>query len=412
MGLGRALRLVVCALLFAAVMGASCGCKPPEPAAPVVKEWSVSPSRVSPGEVVTIRWEVSNVERVIIEPFGEVAASGELQDAPQKTLRYSLSASNARGSAQRSQEVVVEEAEPSATPTARETARLEAEATKPLIQPEPSHTPTETATPTPTSTLPPPVVATLPPPVVATVPVLPPPVVISPTPIPEPTWQHPVTLLDQHNFYHLRLVKPGQIRVRATWSGTAANLALIINGPGQVGYYARKDGASPLEVVYNVTEDDLKAGNEWRVSVVNFGSGRADGTLTFTYPSGSSDSPFVNAFVNEAGYATSMSVIVLKRVVATAGGTISGKATWSGSPGNLALIINGPGKVGYYAREDGSSPLSVEYEATAADLSHGDTWRVSLTSFDAANAQGEIELNYPYQWLLPVVPILVTPVSP
>jgi hypothetical protein len=30
-------------------------------------------------------------------------------------------------------------------------------------------------------------------------------------------------------------------------------MALIINGPGQVGYYARNDGGSPLLVSYAVT---------------------------------------------------------------------------------------------------------------------------------------------------------------
>ncbi len=408
----RALALAACVLLVLSALVVGCRPSPPPAgaaAAPVIEEWSVSPTQVPPGGVVTIRWRVSGVERVTIEPFGELAASGQIQDAPQATLRYTLTATNAQGTAQRSQEVLVGEAAPAPTTAAAEPPSATPEA--PTATPEP---PTATATPeppTPTATIGMPALTLLPPAIT----LLPPPLLetATPTATPGPTWQHPVTLGDKRSVYHLRLTGAGQIRARATWSGTQAELALIVNGPGKVGAYARKDGTSPLEVVYNVTEADFAAGDEWRVTVASFGGGQASGMIEITYPSGSSVSPFSNDFVVKPGYGSAVSVIVLRRLTSTSGGTISGKATWSGSPANLALIINGPGMVGYYARKDGPSPLSAQYEATADDLSHGDTWRVSLTSFVAPNAQGQIELSYPYIWIRPIGPIILpTLVSP
>jgi len=209
---------------------------------------------------------------------------------------------------------------------------------------------------------------------------------ITPTPTPKTqTWKHDISLDDNREIYHIRLTRPGQIKVRATWTG--ANLALIINGPGQVGYYARKDGSSPLEVTYNVTAADFAKGDEWRVTVA---LGQGDGNIEITYPSDANITPFEDHFVVKGGYGSVVHVLVLK-----SSGTIKAQATWTGQPSGLAFIINGPGQVGYYARKDGSSPLSVSYTVTAGDLGHGNTWRVSLTSFSVADADGTISLTYP-----------------
>ena len=77
----------------------------------------------------------------------------------------------------------------------------------------------------------------------------------------------------------------GCIRINgeATWTGSAADLALILNGPGQEGYYARVDGLSPLSLSYTVTTADLSKGTDWRLSIVNFGGGDATGTVTILY---------------------------------------------------------------------------------------------------------------------------------
>jgi uncharacterized protein GlcG (DUF336 family) len=239
-------------------------------------------------------------------------------------------------------------------------------ATTPPATQTPTATPTATQTPTATPTA-------------------------TQTPSPPQTWGHPVGLLSSRTIYYLKLTGPGEITAHATWTGSQAGLSLIINGPGQVGYFARQDGSSPLSVSYTVTPANFAAGNTWLVSVASFGTGQAQGTIQITYPSGSSISPLSNDFVVAPGSGAEVSALVLKGP-----GAISGQASWTGTPSNLALIINGPGQVGYFARQDGSSPLSVSYTVTPANFAAGDTWLVSLASFNAgSNANGVINLTYP-----------------
>ena len=76
----------------------------------------------------------------------------------------------------------------------------------------------------------------------------------------------------------------GIISAEATWTGGASNLALILNGPGQVGYFSREDGPSPLSLSYTVTSADLSKGTDWTISIVNFGEGSAAGTVRIKYP--------------------------------------------------------------------------------------------------------------------------------
>ncbi len=290
------------------------------------------------------------------------------------------------------------------------------------VEPSPTETkvpPTETFTPVPptaTFTPVPPTATFTPVPPTATFTPVPPTATFTPvpptntptpppSPTPGPTWKHGFTLLDNRVVYHLRLTEAGWIKVNASWTGTQTNLALIINGPGQSSYYARQDGPTGLSVAYAVTAADYEKGQEWRVTVASFGTGQATGKIAISYPSGSSVFPFKGDFVVKKNYGSCVNVIVLRRLFLTGGGTISAKATWTGTPANLALIINGPGQVSYYARHDGPSPLSASYAASAADLSAGDTWRVSITSFVEANAQGDIELNYPYFMLHRLVPM-------
>lgn len=77
----------------------------------------------------------------------------------------------------------------------------------------------------------------------------------------------------------------GRIEARAEWTGSAATLALILNGPGRVNYYARKDGQSPLTLTFEVTADLLALGSAWKLSVSNFGARtQAQGTVRVAYP--------------------------------------------------------------------------------------------------------------------------------
>ena len=76
----------------------------------------------------------------------------------------------------------------------------------------------------------------------------------------------------------------GTITASAVWTGTTNTLALILNGPGQVGYYARNDGISPNTISYNVTSADINKGSLWQISVINFYNGDASGIVTIEYP--------------------------------------------------------------------------------------------------------------------------------
>lgn len=90
----------------------------------------------------------------------------------------------------------------------------------------------------------------------------------------------------------LKIAGPGKIRARAVWTGAAARLALILNGPGMTQAYARRDGPSPLSLEFDLTDELAAKGSEWRISVVGFQSGAAArGTLTVELPGAASISP-------------------------------------------------------------------------------------------------------------------------
>jgi hypothetical protein len=100
-----------------------------------------------------------------------------------------------------------------------------------------------------------------------------------------PTFQAPFRVTRQdRNEITMTLDASGTLRVRATWDGDQ-RLALILNGPGQTGYYARNDGGSPLALSFTVTDELLERGTQWRLSIVQFASGRpTQGTVALTLP--------------------------------------------------------------------------------------------------------------------------------
>ncbi len=203
-------------------------------------------------------------------------------------------------------------------------------------------------------------------------------------------WKPPIAMYTNRSIYNLWLSGAGTISVSATWSGSQSSLALIINGPGQTGYYARQDGGSGIATSYAVSSADFSSGDTWQVSIVSFGSGTAQGTVVISYPSGKSLPAFSGTFTISSNYAENTSLFIPNRT-----GNLSAQATWSGSPASLALILNGPNQVGYYARQDGGSPLSLAYSFQSGDLSSGSYWRISLVSFAAANLTGTLDLTFP-----------------
>jgi hypothetical protein len=62
----------------------------------------------------------------------------------------------------------------------------------------------------------------------------------------------------------------GEISVSVVWSDGPDSLAVILNGPGQINYYARQDGRSPITLTYAISSQDMSRGQKWQVSVVNF----------------------------------------------------------------------------------------------------------------------------------------------
>lgn len=75
--------------------------------------------------------------------------------------------------------------------------------------------------------------------------------------------------------------KPGPIEAALTWNSGDCPLSLILNGPGQVGYFARKDGASPLSLEFVVTEQQIAKGSDWSITAACFGNLGPE-PLTFT----------------------------------------------------------------------------------------------------------------------------------
>lgn len=71
--------------------------------------------------------------------------------------------------------------------------------------------------------------------------------------------------------------------------------------------------------------------------------------------------------------------------------TVEAEAKWSGSAENLSLILNGPGKRGYYARVNGESPLRMVYRVSDKVNTREIKWTLTVANFyPRQKAQGEV----------------------
>jgi hypothetical protein len=89
---------------------------------------------------------------------------------------------------------------------------------------------------------------------------------------------------------HFQVRRPGRILAKVSWNPAQRSLALILNGPGQVGGFARKDGVSPLEIMWDVTDKNISAGIDWLIKVTAFGdvgSAVIDYKLDLSFPAAS-----------------------------------------------------------------------------------------------------------------------------
>jgi hypothetical protein len=84
--------------------------------------------------------------------------------------------------------------------------------------------------------------------------------------------------------FSFQIREPGCVWAKATWTGTAKNLALILNGPGRDTAYKRQDGSSGLLLSYSLNAKDLTAGTNWVLTIANFGGGRANGQIVIEIP--------------------------------------------------------------------------------------------------------------------------------
>lgn len=87
--------------------------------------------------------------------------------------------------------------------------------------------------------------------------------------------------------WHLKMEKKGNIKAVLSWEPSDSPLALILNGPGRLGYFARKDGRSPLSIKFNVEEAQIRKGSEWRISIKSFrklGKIRINYQLKLSFP--------------------------------------------------------------------------------------------------------------------------------
>jgi len=202
------------------------------------------------------------------------------------------------------------------------------------------------------------------------------------------SWTHPIRFRNKRTFFHMRLTGPGQIRAYAEWTGSQSELTLIIAGTTDAVPKEQVTGPSGTEVDYTVTAADFANSDSWWVTISNGGDGDASGIIYLTYPSGSSAAAPALSFNVGPNNRRSVSLIVLHGA-----GALSAQATWSGLPEVMSLALYGPGRSGFYFREDGGSPLSGSYTVTASDLGAGDLWWV--TSSSSADTEGSITITYP-----------------
>jgi uncharacterized protein YoxC len=90
--------------------------------------------------------------------------------------------------------------------------------------------------------------------------------------------------------YYFRPRQAGRLIAKLSWTPANQQLALILSGPGQGSGrpFARKDGASPIEISMDVTPDQVTAKGDWLIDVQDF---QRTGTFTISYSMELSSSP-------------------------------------------------------------------------------------------------------------------------
>lgn len=142
---GRLVPALVVALAALLAGGCSLIDRLTQPSDLAIKRFSAQPQDVSPGELVTLTWDVEGADRVSIDGgVGEVDRKGSLQVHPSTTTTFHLTAVSGTDETQASIEVRVK-GSPAAAP-----APSPSPTPPPAVSPTPSPAPSATPRPTPT----------------------------------------------------------------------------------------------------------------------------------------------------------------------------------------------------------------------------------------------------------------------
>jgi hypothetical protein len=76
--------------------------------------------------------------------------------------------------------------------------------------------------------------------------------------------------------------RPGPISTKVSWGGEAADLDLILEGPGN--FKASGDRTNPKVLTHVVTQEDLDKGYTWKISIITHEGKWANGEFTLVYP--------------------------------------------------------------------------------------------------------------------------------
>lgn len=76
-------------------------------------------------------------------------------------------------------------------------------------------------------------------------------------------------------------------------------------------------------------------------------------------------------------------------------GEIVATARWAPEKAGLSLILFGPGKMNYYERCEGASPLTLSYTVTESDTTDGNAWRLKLINQSGESVEGVLYIHYP-----------------
>lgn len=203
------------------------------------------------------------------------------------------------------------------------------------------------------------------------------------------------------------LLSPGRVVIEATWNSNTAgaaqgSLTLILLRPDGT-ESARKAGLSPLRLEQFASGQDVDSSSSrtanWKVKLLNDADRNkteATGTLRITIPATSRTLEDTQFTLLGSGNAQEVAFNVL------APGRLSIAINWEpdplsrGSAEMVPLVVSliHPGESRTYARRQGTSPMTVEQQATEEALDHGERWIVRVQNDSQKKVKGTLRIIY------------------